>query len=96
LPKKHCAIVAVSRFDRFLKRDIIEVEIREVVEDAKRLMNETELPQLPKCVEPDWLEEAERRVTAPNGKNRTQSSKFRGAISSVIGGNAGAINWVSD
>jgi len=38
-----------------------EVPIREVVEYAKRLMNETltELSQLPKCVEPDWLERLE-------------------------------------
>jgi hypothetical protein len=38
-----------------------EVPIRVVVEYAKRLMNETltELSQLPKCVEPDWLERLE-------------------------------------
>jgi hypothetical protein len=35
-------------------------------------------------------------LTTPNGKNRTQSSIFRGAMSGVIRGNAGAINWVSD
>jgi hypothetical protein len=35
-----------------------EVPIREVVEYAKRLMNETltELSRLPECAEPDWLE----------------------------------------
>ena len=38
-----------------------EVPIREVVEYAKRLMNETltELSKLPLCVEPDWLEKLE-------------------------------------
>jgi hypothetical protein len=38
-----------------------EVPIREVVEYAKRLMNETltELSKLPLCVEPDWLERLE-------------------------------------
>jgi hypothetical protein len=38
-----------------------EVPIREVVEYAKRLMNETltELSKLPECVEPDWLEKLE-------------------------------------
>jgi hypothetical protein len=38
-----------------------EVSIREVVEYAKRLMNETltELSKLPLCVEPDWLEKLE-------------------------------------
>ena len=52
-----------------------EVPIREVVEYAKRLMNETltELSKLPLCVEPDWLEkleEAEDRFnhhTCPSG-----------------------------
>ena len=38
-----------------------DVPIREVVEYAKRLMNEalTELSKLPLCVEPDWLEKLE-------------------------------------
>jgi hypothetical protein len=38
-----------------------EVPIREVVEYAKRLMNETltELSQLPLCAQPDWLERLE-------------------------------------
>ena len=38
-----------------------EVPIREVVEYAKRLINETltELSRLPECVEPDWLEKLE-------------------------------------
>ena len=38
-----------------------EVPVREVVEYAKRLMNETltELSKLPLCVEPDWLERVE-------------------------------------
>jgi len=39
-----------------------EVPIREVVEYAKRLINEslTELSKLPECVEPDWLERLEK------------------------------------
>jgi hypothetical protein len=38
-----------------------EVPIREVVEYAKRLINETlvECSRLPECVEPDWLEKLE-------------------------------------
>jgi hypothetical protein len=38
-----------------------EVPIREVVEYAKRLINETltELSKLPECVEPDWLDRVE-------------------------------------
>ena len=38
-----------------------DVPIREVVEYAKRLMNDalTELSRLPECVEPDWLEKLE-------------------------------------
>ena len=38
-----------------------EVSIWEVVEYAKRLVNETlnELSRLPECVEPDWLERVE-------------------------------------
>ena len=38
-----------------------DVPIREVVEYAKRLMNETltELSQLPLCAQPDWLERLE-------------------------------------
>jgi hypothetical protein len=38
-----------------------EVPIREVVEYAKHLVNETltELSRLPECVEPDWLERLE-------------------------------------
>ena len=40
-----------------------EVSIREVVEYAKRLMNETltELSRLPECVEPDWLQKLEEK-----------------------------------
>ena len=41
-----------------------EVPIREVVEYAKRLINETltELSRLPECVEPDWLERLEEEA----------------------------------
>jgi hypothetical protein len=51
----------------FLKRDIIEVAIREVVEYAKRLVNETliELSKLPECVEPDWLDKLEEERGSP-------------------------------
>jgi hypothetical protein len=40
-----------------------DVPIREVVEYAKRLMNETltELSRLPECVEPDWLQKLEEK-----------------------------------
>jgi hypothetical protein len=40
-----------------------EVPIREVVEYAKRLINETlvECSRLPECVEPDWLERLEEK-----------------------------------
>jgi hypothetical protein len=40
-----------------------EVPIREVVEYARRLVNETltELSKLPECAQPDWLERLEEK-----------------------------------
>ena len=44
-----------------------EVPTREVVEYAKRLVNETliELSKLPECVEPDWLDKLEEEGGSP-------------------------------